>query len=71
MNAGSPSFLAFMRRILESGHKPKAAALILLSPNNGLTTAETCRVRISSFTLADTNQVQVSQAVKYIKFTEF
>lgn len=60
-----------MWRILESGDKAKAAALILPSPNNGLTKAETCRVGISSFALADTNQVQVSQAVKYIKFTEF
>lgn len=60
-----------MRRISESSDKPRAAALILLSPNNRLTMAGTRRVGISSFALADTNQVQVSQAVKYIKFTEF
>lgn len=60
-----------MWRILESSDKPKAATLILLSPNNGLTTAETCRIGISSFAPVDTNQVQVPQAVKYIKFTEF
>lgn len=56
---------------LESGDKAKAATLILLSPNNGLTAAETSHVVISGFALADTNQVWASQAVKYIKFNEF
>ena len=60
-----------MQRIAESGDKLKFTALILLSPNNGFTMAETHRVGISSFALADTNQVPVSQAVKYIKFMEF
>lgn len=60
-----------MWRIWDSSDKPKAAALILLSPNNRLSAAETRRVGIYIFALTDTNQVQVYQAVKYIKFTEF
>lgn len=57
--------------ILESGDKLQAAALIFLSLNNSLTMPETSRVGISSLALADTNQVQVSHAGKYIKFIEF